>query len=106
MTLQTGQQVVCIDVSDHGRGLPTPALVLDRVYTIAETIEAPDIIEADGSLTKGGFGVRLVEITGQWFRACRFRPAVTRKYDISIFQKALDDTLRAPALAATVRSEE
>lgn len=103
MPLQTGQQVVCVDVSDHGRGLPSPALVLDRVYTVAETIEAPDIIESDGSLTKGGFGVRLVEITGQWFLARRFRPAVTT--DISIFKQILADVPRAPAHAATVRKD-
>ena len=84
------QKVVCVDAGQSAYGLPV-RLKRGAIYTVT------------GIVDRGGnnCGLYLAETTGihdlrhhPAFRATRFRPAVERKTDISIFQEILRKATR------------
>lgn len=80
MSFHAGQKVVCVDDSNGGADSPLGAgffhgLRIGEVYTITH-------INARGNLS-------LAEISQPGWAQCRFRPAVERKTDISIFTEML-----------------
>lgn len=83
MTFRTGMKVVCIDVSPNPVGRIPSELKLNAVYVISGLHIGTDC--------DGEEGIYLAEIPdGGWpFKAYRFRPAVERKTDISIFTAIL-----------------
>jgi hypothetical protein len=97
MNFRVGQKVVCVDAS-HAPGCsrwgsPESVLTAGAVYTVREI----------GLNARGTAGVRLQErvlrgvyyhtrFEDNFYGAWRFRPAVERKTDISIFTKMLTDT--------------
>jgi hypothetical protein len=92
MNFRVGQRVVCVDAS-HCYMRRKPDLVEGHVYVVLRTFD-----------TLGGAGV-LVDGAKSWhptggYRASRFRPAVERKTDTSVFTKILDDVSRKVPVAA------
>ena len=89
---RVGQKVVCVD----NRGIPAPYVPdLQTVYTIAT------VRYVDHDCEETGWGVTLVELptfeTEDYlaeFRAERFRPAVDRPTDISVFTRMLTSASR------------
>lgn len=100
MNFRVGQKVVCVDASSHFSGVWGGDVPVEgAVYTV----------KAVGpSRRTYSFGIPclwLREITNDGdgeYQASRFRPAVERKTDISIFTKMLTDT---PRKRATVLSD-
>lgn len=89
---RVGQKVVCID--DSGDVYPRP--VLGVVYTIASVRYIDHDVACDT-----GWGVTLVELptfeTEDYFaeyRASRFRPAVDKPTDITVFTEMLTPASR------------
>lgn len=98
MNFRVGQKVVCIDADPSLDGYVHTQLCLNSIYTVRGIDTEPDAL--------GNIGLWFVEIAdaptrgGKFttsFRASRFRPAVERKTDISIFTKMLDGASRSPA---------
>lgn len=89
---RVGQKVVCV----NNHGVPEPYKPdLRSVYTIASARYI------DNGCVETGWGVTLVELptfdTEEYlaeFRAERFRPAVDRPTDISVFTKMLTPATR------------
>lgn len=83
MNFQVGQKVVCVDASP-GKWPDMTPLVKGDVYTVAALFRH-DL---------HGLGVQLVEVRmpfkTDWYYAKRFRPAVERRTDISIFTAMLN----------------
>lgn len=81
MTFRVGQRVVCVDDGPHRDGTPS-ALRGGAIYTVHKCFQH-----------RLGIGVLLVEVDlprrFAGFYATRFRPAVERKTDISIFTAML-----------------
>jgi hypothetical protein len=82
-----GQKVVCVDDED------APTLKLSAVYTV-KAIRSRLGVNRDGTLTPGIFLQEVIPILGIAYDPRRFRPAVERKTDISIFQKMLTPNKR------------
>ena len=78
MPFYSGQKVICVNAADNGNG--STGLVKNAEYTVLR--------ELDG-------GVLIVEVEPSpcWaFDGLRFRPALTKKTDISIFRtRVLED---------------
>jgi hypothetical protein len=96
MTFRVGQKVVCVDESTHDRGGWHPLSGIPQVGEIYT-------VTALGT-HRGMPAVRLREIRNGahdgYYRAKRFRPAVERKTDISVFTEILRrTTLPAKTLA-------
>jgi hypothetical protein len=101
MTFRVGQRVVCVDDSSHDRGGWHPRADIPQVgevYTVA-AIGRHRLQPA----------VRLREIRNAahdgFYRARRFRPAVERATDISVFTEILRTT-KAPAEALLLCSQD
>jgi hypothetical protein len=85
MAFRVGQKVVCVNEAPDPDSffLETDVLRNGAVYTVASI----------GPTHWGNPGVALIEVPrpmGMSFRASRFRPAVERKTDISIFTEILN----------------
>ena len=85
MAFRIGQKVVCVDNSaDVGRSWhPGERPIIDEIYTVERI-----------GYSHGLLCAQLAELPRtcpehKWFRQTRFRPAVERKTDISIFTKML-----------------
>lgn len=81
-SFRVGQKVVCVDASDGAlmskRGEATGHLSDGNVYTVKSIRHEPDITF-----------LRLEGVESGW-DSTRFRPAVDRKTDISIFKAMLN----------------
>ena len=96
-----GQKVVCVDVTSPAirpdARVPWP--IVGDIYTVTNRTIDP---------WSGVPALQLSELPklhedGRpiWYQAKRFRPAVERKTDISVFQKILDDArTKAPVVGA------
>jgi len=92
MTFRVGQKVVCVDDRPdwHSR---TKFFERGHIYTISDLKMNSQFITGPRSYGAGS-GIRFVEVAEPheyaWFDARRFRPAVERKTDISIFTAMLN----------------
>ena len=90
MAFYVGQKVVCVDASPAWDGF-WPPIKLNETYVI-ERIEH----------NIGGLGFILCGVRfparnnfkADWLRSCRFRPIVSRKTDITIFEEIRDGKRR------------
>ncbi len=86
MVFSVGQKVVCIDAKNRPGHVwkRNDAPVQGRIYTVARVL-----------IENGGTSLQLHEQKrhprSMWkgYHACRFRPVVARKTDISIFKEML-----------------
>lgn len=91
MTFYVGQKVVCVD-DDWGDGAfnskpPLNGLpVAKQVYTVSGTDE--------------GFLLNLFECGTHWFHPSHFRPAVSPKPSIKVFEEILDRTVKGEPVEA------
>ena len=97
---RVGQKVVCIDAKPRKRG-HVARLTEGSVYTISKLGPGDN----DGAEL---FLVEMGAISHPWFGfyADRFRPAVERKTDISVFTKILDNVrVKTPPQRETPHEE-
>lgn len=93
MTFRVGQKVVCVDDGPHRSGWNPhgDAPIKNKVYTVVGV-----------ETYRGLVGIHLREIRNGshngLYKAMRFRPAVERKTDISVFTEILRTT-KAPVNA-------
>lgn len=104
MTFYVGQKVVCVDDRKRFDRFNDPreiTPVKGTVYTVREIVPSNQF----------SFGVLLLEIVNEpiqylegygemYFNPRRFRPAVSPKTDISIFEKILDRAVKGESVDA------
>ena len=98
MAFYVGQKVVCVDASPAWDGFWLP-IKLNETYVI-ERIE-----HHIGGLGFILCGVRFParnNFKADWLRSCRFRPIVSRKTDITIFEEIRDGNIAAAIFYSTL----